>query len=584
MNTWRLAWIEWHRSWRGEPNRDFLWFTVLLFLTLTLAFLLWGGREGILNKFIDVSVGYIENAGIPIWLSSNYTHLQGIDRNLLQELRQQNLKLFPYREVEFHNVSLPNTAEIWYSKEVKKEEQIPFYGWAVSFEDPLWKIAPAVTLPLDIILNRSLFEKYFQCTSYVKALKNLPISTSESDNSDNLACLANGKLWLEVNVGINKELLPFNIHWQAHIPTMDNLAFLFPLSTLNTLKMVKRYPIINYYPEAQINKTTRVKELIIWQGNEGLSEKLISQFTSCLQNPQRKHNRLILKRRLPKNWVAECASQSGIPILKEGERRTPPYIQITDEQSQKYQFQYEANDYLIIKGNSACKALSTLKNQIGKWVKCSKDSKQVKIDMIAATGSYQKGFAYVENRSALSTQVDKLKNFKTKQGEKAFYIPSTYDDALVRFRFIDKIMGILQFAASPVFVVFLLILLLVQIGNVINHRKLNYGIFLSKGISNGQVCLMVFIQMVLSFTVAMFCAVIINETMQWWLTGELEKVTTIKPYINHIIAGQLDLLPLSWDDYLYVGIVVFGFLCIITVFSLWLMILRQDREPANLFE
>jgi len=582
MNTWRLAWKEWHRSWNGQPNRDFLWFTILLFLTLTLALLLWGGREGILNKFVDVSVGYVENAGIPIWLSSNYTHLQGIDRNLLQELRLQNLKLFPYREVENHNVSLPNT--VWYSKKVKKEEQIPFYGWAVSFDDPLWKITPTTTLPLDIILNKSLFEKYFQCTSYVKALqeKNLPFPIST--NSNNLACLENGKLWLEVKVGRNKELLPFNIHWQAQIPTMDNLAFLFPLSTLNTLKLVKRYPIINYYPEAQINQnqTTRVKELIIWQGKEGLSEELINQFTSCLQNPQRKHNRLILKQRLPKSWVTECASLSGIPILKEGERATPPYIQITDEQSQKYQIQYKANDYLIIKGKTACKAL--LKKKIGKWVKCCKNGKQVKIDIIAATGSYQKAFAYVENRSALSTQVDKLKNFETKQGEKAFYIPSTYDDALVRFRFIDKIMGILQFAASQVFVVFLLILLLVQIGNVINHRKLNYGIFLSKGISSGQVRLMVFIQMVLSFTVAMFFAVIINETMQWRLTGELEKVTTIKPYINHIIAGQLDLLPLSWDDYLYVGIVGFVLLYIITEISLWLMILRQNREPAYLFE
>jgi hypothetical protein len=36
-----------------------------------LALLLWGGREGLLNKFVDISVGYIEDAGIPIWLATN---------------------------------------------------------------------------------------------------------------------------------------------------------------------------------------------------------------------------------------------------------------------------------------------------------------------------------------------------------------------------------------------------------------------------------------------------------------------------------------------------------------------------------
>jgi len=90
--------------------------------------------------------------------------------------------------------------------------------------------------------------------------------------------------------------------------------------------------------------------------------------------------------------------------------------------------------------------------------------------------------------------------------------------------------------------------------------------------------------MTMSFAVAMFGAVVIDEGMQWWLAGELESVTTTKPYIDHIIAGQLDLLPLSIMDYLGVGIVVFGLLYILTEISLWLMILRQDREPAYLFD
>jgi len=584
MNIWRLAWKEWDRSWSGQPNRDFLWLTVLLFLTLTLALLLWGGREGLLNKFVDVSVGYIEGAGIPIWLAANYTNLHGIDRNLLQELRQQNITLYPYREVEYHEVDLPKQGEngpkIWASI---TDENVPFNGWAVSFQDPLWqmgmKTPPDSTLPLDIILNRGLFEQYFKCSAYVKALqkKHLPIA-----QSDNLECLANGILWLDVKVGRNKELHPFRIHWQPHIPTMQNLAFLFPLSTLNTLKMAKRQNAVTYYPEQAndcANQNNRVKELIIWPSQKGLSDELMSKLSACLQNPERKHTRLTLKKPLPKTWVAECAKQNGLSIK---DRHSPPFIQITEELPQKYCFQYDTEDYLTIscQGNcQACQAISTDKMED---VECS-DTK-AKIDMIAMTGSYQKAFAYVENRYALSTQVDKIKNFRTKQGKQAFYIPSIYDDALVRFRFIDQIMGILQWASSPFFIIFLIILLLVQVGIVINHRKHNYGILLSKGVSRWQVRGIVVMQITLSFAVAMVGAMLVDEGMQWLLAGMLENVATMKPYIDHIIVGQLDLLPLSMTDYLWVGTAMLVVLYIITEISLRLMILKQEREPAYLFD
>ncbi|MEN8216458.1 MAG: ABC transporter permease [Pseudomonadota bacterium] len=587
MNTWRLAWKEWYRSNRsGQPNRDFFWLTVLLFLTLTLALLLWGAREGLLNKFVDVSVGYIEGAGIPIWLAANYG-LSGINRDLLQNqaLSQQNITLYPYREVEYHEVDLPKQGDnnVWGHTSIT-EEKVPFNGWAVSFQDPLWKMGmktpPDSTLPLDIILNRSLFEQYFKCSAYVKALP-MPIST---DDSDNLGCLANGVLWLDVKVGRNRELLPFRIHWQPHIPTMQNLAFLFPLSTLNTLKMVKRHDTVTFYPEQAsdcANQNNRVKELIIW----GVSDELMTKLGACLQNPERKHTRLTLKQPLPKSWVAECAEQNGIPIKGKGERRSPPFIQITDELPQPYCFQYDAEDYLTIscqENCQPCQAISTLRERIGERVECS--GTKAKIDMIAATGSYQKAFAYVENRSALSIQVDKLKNFRTKPGKPAFYLPSTYDDALVRFRFIDQIMGILQWASSPFFLIFLIILLLVQVGIVINHRKHNYGIFLSKGVSRWQVRGIIVMQITMSFAVAMVFAVLIDESMQWLLAGELESVAAMKPYIDHIIIGQLDLLPLSVLDYFWVGGAVLVVLYIITEISLRLMILKQDREPAYLFD
>jgi hypothetical protein len=609
MNVWqKLAWVEWYRSFlKGQDNRDFLWLTILLSLTLILALLLWGGREGLLNKFVDVSVGYIEGAGIPIWLATN--NVSGVDRNLLQnaELSQQNIELHPYREVEWHEVSLPNNAtddsqpKIWNPKKIPSKE-VPFNGWAVSFNDPLWKMgmksqpiekSPTLQkdtsgLPLEVILNRSLFEQYFNCAVYVKALKeSLPAKAKALDSKSTLYCLANDTLWLSVKVGRNRELLPFQIHWQSHIPTMQNLAFLFPLSTLNTLKIAKYHPKLRYYPESQAGKTTRVKGLMIWVDENEPSEESIKALISCLQNPEKKHYRLTLKRPLPKNWVAECAKQSNISLQNGEERLSSSYITITEEIESHY-FQYNANDFLSIlcqdnySACQPCEDIPSLKRLDNNIVQCQ-DTK-AKIDMIAATGSYQKAFAYIENRKALTTQVEKIKSFQLPQQEsKAFYIHPTYEDALVRFRFIDEVVTILEIFLSPFFLVFLTILLGVQLSIVITHRKHNYGILLAKGMSLKQIREMVFMQIGISFLVAMDIAIVIDEWMQWLLAVQLEKVISKKPYIDHIIASQLDLLPLSWLDYMGVGIVVFIMLVIITFFLFKGVVSKRQMEPAYLF-
>jgi hypothetical protein len=598
MNVWQLAWTEWYRSavLGGKPNCDFLWLTGLLSLTLILALLLYGGREGLLNKFVDVSVGYLEGAGIPIWLTAE-SATGGIDREVLQQVSSQlNLKLYPYREVECHEVNLPNqkcgdTNKIW------DETAVLFDGWAVTFDDPLWKMGLKTQptsnvnsndtsgLPLDIILNRSLFEQYFSCAVYIEELQTKPlpfkIPTTATTQSDKLSCLADGTLWLDVKG--NQELLPFRIHWQSHIPTMQKLAFLFPLNTLNTLKMAKQTGI-RYEPRlAQANQTTaRVKELMIWQN--GISDDTMATLLSCLQNPKKNANRFSMKRPLPKSWVIECAKQNGIPVLKKGQRLSPPFIQITAALPQKYDFQYHDDDYLTLscQGNSTCQpcqALSGLTQRIPNSVACSQAGTQAaKIDMIAANSHYYRAFAYVTDRAELLDQVKKLKK------NKAFDIHPTYNDALVRFQFIDEIMGILEWVFVILFFIFLGLLLWVQVSIVINHRQHNYGILLAKGMSWEQVRRIVCLQMFISFVVAMFFAGLIAEGMQYLLDWRVESVATAERYIDHIVATQLDLLPLSflWD-YLLVGGIVLIVLGIITEVLLRRMILKRYLEPAYLF-
>jgi len=189
----------------------------------------------------------------------------------------------------------------------------------------------------------------------------------------------------------------------------------------------------------------------------------------------------------------------------------------------------------------------------------------------------------VENRLLLAAQLEELKNFPAQQTTKAFYFHRTYDDALVRFKFIDKIMQLLELFFSPFFFMFVFILLIVQVGIVVAHRKHNYGILLAKGIAWKQIQFIVLIQLTMSFLFALSGALLISEGIQTALAGQLAQVTASPPYVDHIVTSGLDLLPLAIGDYLKVGGMILALLYITGFFLLKAIIAKHHREPAYLF-
>ncbi|MDM8559433.1 FtsX-like permease family protein [Candidatus Parabeggiatoa sp. HSG14] len=596
MNAWqKLAWIEWYRSFRmtGKDNHDFFWLGVLLFLTLTLALLLWGSREGLLNKFVDVSLGHIEGVGIPIWVIAN--NPEGIDRELLE---QSDIKFHPYREVERYEVALPMNdlfvAKIW-------DEKIPFNGWAVSTVDPLWQLSnkksisanstETFTIPLEITLNESLFKQYFNCAAYVETVQQqMPFWTPPPISKEkSLYCLANNILWLDIKVGTERrELLPFNIHWQTRIPTMHQIAFLFPLSTLHTLKVSNYFTHLKYYPEAQSNKDNRIKELMIWA--DKIEVTTLEQLKTCLGNAQIEADRISLKYPLPKNWVIECIQQSGIPLQKGDKRLSPPYFTINEE-SESHYFQYDNDDHLTVLCEHAqpscqpCQSIfqSSAWNSLENTV-CT--NIQTITDMMALIGSYQKALVYVKNRAELANHLEQIKNLpqSSTDNRKAFYIHPTYNNAYVRFLFIQKVIDMLKVVYSPFFLIFLIILLTVQIGIVITHRKHNYGILLSKGVSWWQIYQIILMQITLSFFVALCVATLIVESVRSWLRWEFADIVMQKPYIDHILVSNFDLLPISLLDYSLVSIVTLLISYLIATKILRHTIPAQHVEPAYLFK
>jgi hypothetical protein len=595
MNAWqKLAWIEWYRSFRltGKDNHDFFWLALLLLLTLTLALLLWGSREGLLNKFVDVSLGRLEGVGIPIWVAAN--NEAGLDRHLLQVA---GIQFYPYREVESFEASLPVSINpVW-------DNKVSFEGWAVSSVDPLWQLgvnhqtSAATTqsfpVPLKIILSNSLFKQYFNCAAYVTAVQQqLPFWSPPVTREENpLSCLANNILWLEVKVGTERrELLPFQIHWQSRIPTMHQLAFLLPLSTLHALKVSTYFTNLKYYPEAQIDKSPRIKELMLWTDTNEIMPS-VQQLKQCLKHVQSTdNNRISLVYPLPRTWVMSCIEQSGISLQSGAKQLLPPYLTITEESASHY-FQYDNEDHLIISCGAdqpRCQPCEkVIQSPVWRSLKTTVCTQtQTIADMIVLIGSYQKALTYVKQRDELATYLEKITNLpqSATDSRKAFYIHPTYHDAHVRFLFIQKVIEMLKMVYSPFLFMLLLILLVVQIGIVITHRQHNYGILLAKGMSWQQIYYLILMQITLSFIVAWGSALLLIESVSYLLSWRFAGIVTQKPYIDHLLVNNFDLLPLTLIDYGLVSLMSLGMSYLIAIAMLKRTIATQPLEPAYLFK
>jgi hypothetical protein len=148
--------------------------------------------------------------------------------------------------------------------------------------------------------------------------------------------------------------------------------------------------------------------------------------------------------------------------------------------------------------------------------------------------------------------------------------------------FIDEIMGVLKIFYSPFFLAFLIVFLLVQIGIVITHRQRTYGIYLAKGISWGTIQKIVLTQMFLSFLASLLIVVLIGEIGQQVLIWAVTKITTVEPFVDHLAAMELDLLPLDYFDYSLLGLITLLALFVTTQIVLYRIISTKQQEPALL--
>ncbi|MBF0136612.1 MAG: hypothetical protein H7833_08440 [Magnetococcus sp. DMHC-1] len=540
-------------------GRDFVWLSLLLTLVMTMSLVFAGTRVGFLDRLADTLIGNIEPNGVPVWVTSHWENQQGIDVDLLHKLTTLKpsvpLTVHPFRRLgdTQPGVHLP-TPQSW-------KGSVPFAGWAVYPNDPLWKLAtsgttrlgipstdesyPWLGLPLEVVLNTAQFRRHFDYTAYRDAVN--PVLTEQKRPAlpftldwDNPA-RALESLWLRVTVSQEERLIPFKVRWVSHVPAMEPVAFLFPLNTYHALLAAYHLPDLRYQPENEGRGDSISDYRLLTQPT--YPRETISQFAACVQ------------KELQNTGVEDLPSVSR--------QKCPPPALLAKEEETKKGGENNAPAW-----KSQWDTLNHDRHhQV--WVPCLRLSQSdalrhtlcpdpdgettgnarlfVPWNLTQAGLAFSTVHVFIPNASHLAQMIELIQEVKRADGRRAFNIHPTYLDAMSRFNLLSDMLGSLIPAFAGSFLLLLTALLFAQIGGVIDRRRNHFGILMSRGVSWASIYAKVILQMVLATMGGSLVAVFgLVPALRWFMMRDFNVVLS---HYRELLPPDhgLEIMPLSWQ-------------------------------------
>ncbi len=570
-------------------GRDFAWLSLLLALVLSMALLLVGTRAGLLERFTDALLGTLRPHGVPVWAKAHWQNHDGIQTELLDQLKELERRLpgedfgiavHPYRRLATRTpaISMPGD-EIW-------DSGAPWLGWAVYPKDPLWQLekTPDVAqdsmpganrwygLPLTVVLSESLFEERFNYDSYrevvqpilrEKKLRRLP---AQLPNGSLRNALDN--IWLKVQVGDREELIQFKTRWVHHIPSMEKVAYLFPLSTYNALLAAYHFPNIKYNPRNY------------GRGDLAGSQQLVSllypvnaigAYAACIQEEIAKSGLTSL----PEVKGSRCqkpAMPSGIGEIN-GKREEGLWDSLNhDDQNRLW-----LPCHRLPRDNALRRSLCS------KWRNDSDGSVvHVPWDVTGYGTAFEAVHVYMPDPTKLTKGIQALLALRTMDDGQALNIHPMYQDALNRFNLLSDLLSTMVPAYALTFGVFLGALLLAQIGALIGHRRHHYGILLSRGVTWLGIYAKLIWQMALATMTAGVAAVFaVIPGLRYLLEDGFNNI--INQYQDLLPPDyNFEVLPLMWEPILFTVGEVFAVVILVTLILLFRLPLRGNTAPSDL--
>ncbi|MBF0096729.1 MAG: hypothetical protein HQM04_09940 [Magnetococcales bacterium] len=613
-------------------GRDFFWLTLLLALVISMALLLVGTRAGLVERFTDAILGTLRPHGVPIWVTAHWENHEGIQSGLLDRLKAFEkrvpgedfaLSVHPYRRLaeSSPHVRLP-VEGIWTSG-------VPWVGWAVYGTDPLWTLGlnpggegstpPAgggttvgenqdalnkgeerdmvlsgtalsaeeksqgwQGLPLTVVLSESLFNKQFDYNAYREAiqpmlqkkkLRRLPAKPPQGELKNALSTL-----WLKVTVGNREEVLPFNVRWVHHIPSMEKVAFLFPLSTYHALMAAYHFPELRYDP---LSMGKGNQDHFRWLLSAGFPKDTLTSYERCIHTAVAATGLTDLPR--VREDVCSKPSAADIRPLKDeskplGQGSRPDGVESWDT------LNHDSNNRLWL----PCQRLP--RSNALRGTLCPEEIKPntaitpmfVPWDVTSDGNSLAAVHVYVPDPTRLSRGIQGLLGLRTADDVRALSIQTMYQDALNRFNLLSDLLTTMVPAYALSFGLFLSALLLAQVGALIGHRRHHYGILLSRGFTWAGIYAKLIWQMILATavggTVAVFAFIpLLRLLLEDGFKGIISHYQDLLPP-----GYDFEILPLPWHPIMVTVGEVLGAVLVVSLILLFRLPLRWSTAPSDL--
>ncbi|MBF0143540.1 MAG: hypothetical protein HQL57_07180 [Magnetococcales bacterium] len=569
-------------------GRDFAWLTLLLALVVSMALLLVGSRAGLLERFTDALLGTLRPHGVPIWVTAHWENQDGIESSLLRQLRElegpssgtrSGITVHPYRRLEGSRprVLLPDD-NIW-------KAGPPFVGWAVYSKDPLWQLETPTDwqddswktpdewlgLPLTVVLSESLFRSQFNYPLYRDSLRQalkerapeLPAELSRESFRQTFKTL-----WLKVTVADEERLLPFQVRWVHHIPAMEKVAFLFPLSTFHALLAAHHFPELKFEPTNHGEGDTKIQQHLL---SKNYPRAEISSFVQCVQEE------------LAASGLTGLASLKANRCLKPRLPEKERLAGLGNATSEWDTLNHDNRNQLWI----PCPRLPTNDPVHGALCPGMDDDPAMRAllvpwDVTSYGTSFSAVHVYVPSPSTLNQAIGKLLAMKSADGKPALNIHPMYQDALNRFNLLSDMLATMVPAFSLTFGLFLAFLLLAQIGTLIGHRRLHYGILLSRGFSASGIYAKITFQMLLATLVGgAFSIAVMVPALRHLLERGFHKI--VQDYESLLPPGyDYQVLPLTLEMIGLTVAAVFLAVVVVTHFLVFRLPLRGNTAPSDL--
>lgn len=607
-----LAFVEYFLPFRkprqAPGGRDFLWLTLLLALVQALGLLLTSTEEGVLDQSVDIFLGDVEGYGIPVWVIPNYladrANPRLIDHALIEAFEAEGYQASPYREMPNTGVlDLPGP-EVWRggrtlsieelenqtaadSPTVHKgdgDEEALFFGWAVDPAGPNWPSGHRYDAGGEIerwqlVFNRSLVtDATFSMEAYLEAIRG-KIPDAEFANQESVDSVQDlTRIWL--NLSVHRErLVPFDLVWVDSLGLGQPIAYLFPLQLLDGIREARRNAGVCLFPETGLGVSNRVllaQEPLRRSGEMDAEDRRvrIEKLAAVLGGEVLKRGPLYsIDFRVSDRFARGEDCDPGVQEALFNQLLTEAGVELQVRES-------IAGDPMIVEENRMlvpCDLISDRKRIVASEPWAALDGRCMEsIERANTRNGYRRLFVYVSDREDLRRSVEEITLLEGGRVQ----LMRVYRDALERFSFLSEMIATLRAPYGIFLFVFLVMVLIVQLGTLIGHRHLRYGVMLSRGMSWLQIHTIVGIQIVLASVVSLLMG-------SGGVLLARHEVNRLASYLQEdyrfITQGKaLDLLPLSLESVglalllSTVGAVAFG------VIHLALIGIRPGNQLENL--